>query len=136
MIKLRLGAQKKGGVQEKLYQEVYFPMVSKNEWYFDWQWWTKRCLGVKNCLSKGRGQEKTPWHVWETAKGDSTLNPCIPVGTVSAHRPKVSAAGVETSHSFEIYKVEIYPNYITWSTGGKFWRFATIWKNSRINYID
>jgi hypothetical protein len=35
MIKLRLGAQKKGGVQEKPYQEVYFSMVSKNERYFD-----------------------------------------------------------------------------------------------------
>lgn len=100
MIKLRLGAQKKGGVQEKLYQEVYFSMVWKNEWYFDWQWCTKRCVGVENCLSKGRGQEKTPWHLCERAKGDSTLNPCIPVGTVSPHRSKVSAAGLKKSRSF------------------------------------
>ena len=55
----------------------------------------KEVSGVENCLNKDRGQEKTPWHVWETAKGDSPLNPCIPVGTVSPHRSKVSAAGVK-----------------------------------------
>lgn len=92
----------------------------------------KEVSGVENCLSKGRGQEKTPWHVWETAKGDSPLNPCIPVGTVSPHRSKVSAAGVKKSYSFKIYKGEIYTNYITCGQSvGNFWRLATIWKNSQ-----
>lgn len=94
----------------------------------------KEVSGVENYLNKDRGQEKTPWHVWETAKGDSPLNPRIPVGTVSPHRSKVSAARMKKSYSFKIYKGEIYTNYVTLvgvTLVGSFWRLATIWKNSQ-----
>lgn len=58
MIKLRLGAQKKGGGFRKSFikKSIFHGL---KEWVVFWLTvMYKRCVGVENCLSKGRGRRR------------------------------------------------------------------------------